>query len=269
MSIVESNAAEIVPLEWDTQQFGFPVARLRAISLPPLRIESHIADAQRSGVEMLVVVVDSEQRLPGRLLARFSGLLADDKVTFVRSLANTDRAVVVESPARQRPADAITDGIVVEPFGGQVASAQLIELSIAAGEYSRFRVDPRFPRRAFEELYRLWIERSVRHELADFVLVARSQSRREPLLGMITVAVTDAIGSIGLIAVTEQSRGRGIGTRLIDAAHAAMCQRGAQSAYVVTQATNHPACRHYLRAGYALATTERIYHFWPQSTATR
>ena len=252
MSIAESKGAEIVPLAWDTEHFGFPVARLRALSMPTEQIEARIVEAQRTGVEMLVVVVDAQQRLPDALLARFHGLLADDKVTFTRSLESSGCRA------------AASDDILIEPFGGSAATQQLIDLSIASGEYSRFRVDPRFPRRAFENLYRLWIERSVRHELAEVVLVARTPEHRDPLLGMITVDVKNAIGSIGLVAVTAESRGRGIGSRLIDAAHAEMWQRGARSASVVTQAVNEPACRSYRRAGYALTTTERIYHFWPQ-----
>lgn len=252
MSIAESKGAEIVPLAWDTEHFGFPVARLRTPGMSTEQIEARIVEAQRTGVEMLVVIVDAEQRLPDALLARFNGLLADDKVTFTRGLDNFIRTPVS------------SDEILIEPFDGSAATQQLVDLSIASGEYSRFRVDPRFPRWAFENLYRLWIERSVRHELADVVLVARTPERRELLLGMITVDVKNAIGSIGLVAVTAESRGRGIGSRLIDAAHTEMLQRGARSASVVTQAVNEPACRSYRRAGYALTTTERIYHFWPQ-----
>jgi len=262
MSIADSQGTEIVPLAWDTEHFGFQVARLRALGMSTEQIEASIGEARRSGIEMLVVSVDARQQLSDTLLARFDGLLADDKVTFTRCLADASSALTTELVARSAGG---CDDILIEPFDGSAATPQLIELSIASGEYSRFRIDARFPRRAFEDLYRLWIERSVRHELADVVLVARMAGRREPLLGMITVSVKDAIGSIGLVAVTAESRGRGIGTRLIDAAHTEMLKRGAKSASVVTQAINEPACRSYRRAGYKLTTTERIYHFWPQA----
>jgi len=139
-------------------------------------------------------------------------------------------------------------------------------LSLAAGVYSRFHCDPRFPRDKFEELYRIWIERSVRRELADVVLVARDAT--EPtsgLLGMVTVSAAEAAGSIGLIAVAEMARGRGVGRRLIEAAHVWMRQCDAVEGRVVTQRANLPACRLYERAGYRLSTVEHYYHFWPQA----
>ena len=44
-------------------------------------------------------------------------------------------------------------------------------LAIAAGEYSRFAVDRRFPREKSESLYRIWIQRSVSGEIAVLFLL--------------------------------------------------------------------------------------------------
>jgi ribosomal protein S18 acetylase RimI-like enzyme len=81
---------------------------------------------------------------------------------------------------------------------------------------------------------------------------------------MITVKVADRIGNIGLVAVAESHRGRGIGSQLIESAHRWMINRGAATTTVVTQAANAAACRLYKRAGYTVAQAENVYHFWPQ-----
>jgi ribosomal protein S18 acetylase RimI-like enzyme len=75
--------------------------------------------------------------------------------------------------------------------------------------------------------------------------------------------VTQGIGNIGLVAVAETHRGRGIGGRLIDAAHCWMVARQAAKTTVVTQGVNAPACRLYERVGYSIEQVEHYYHFWP------
>jgi ribosomal protein S18 acetylase RimI-like enzyme len=113
-------------------------------------------------------------------------------------------------------------------------------------------------------MYRLWIERSLRGEMADAVLVAdlSNGTLSAPLAGLISLEETAGTGSIGLIAVAQEARGRGVGTALLAAAHRWMLARGAQQARVVTQADNLPACRLYERAGYRLADVRHVFHFW-------
>ncbi len=129
--------------------------------------------------------------------------------------------------------------------------------------YSRFGVDNRIPPDKFEELYRVWIERSVRREIADDVLVVTNGAGVESLAGMVTVKVTEGVGNIGLIAVSEEYRGQGIGSLLVQAAHHWMYRRHASEMNVITQRANAPACRLYERTGYSLASVQYYYHFWP------
>jgi ribosomal protein S18 acetylase RimI-like enzyme len=80
---------------------------------------------------------------------------------------------------------------------------------------------------------------------------------------MVTVAEADRVGNIGLIAVHERARGRGVGAALMAAAHRWMAGRGAAAATVVTQLDNAAACRLYQASGYGLAGVWHCYHFWP------
>ncbi|MHB8876384.1 MAG: GNAT family protein [Myxococcaceae bacterium] len=84
--------------------------------------------------------------------------------------------------------------------------SELTRLALAAGEHSRFNRAPRFPKGGFEKLYRLWIERSITHEIADAVFVAR---RRAGLTGLVTVGEKQGRADIGLIAVDASARGFG------------------------------------------------------------
>ena len=100
---------------------------------------------------------------------------------------------------------------------------------------SRFYADPGFPLERCDALYAEWIERSVREDLADAVLVAAEGSQA---LGYVTCSV-DAlgVGQIGLFAVAREARGRGYGGQLVQAALG-----------LVSSSAGSSTCRSSLRA---------------------
>jgi len=242
--------ATLTRLVWDCSHFGLKVGRIAAC-LDDEELREALDTARCEQFRLLYWTTPAAREVPARLLADYNGMQVDRKVTFVRPLrGDNERAP-------------IADRLHVGPYCKTEASLELIALSVAAGVFSRFGVDPRIPRDKFESLYRIWIERSVRHEIADAVLVARDETCVDALAGMITTTVADHVGNIGLIAVSEDYRGQGVGTQLIAAAHAWMHERGAERATVVTQLANLPACRLYERTGYEMDHIENYYHFWP------
>jgi dTDP-4-amino-4,6-dideoxy-D-galactose acyltransferase len=139
---------------------------------------------------------------------------------------------------------------------------------VAAGAYSRFRRDSWIPRRAFERLYEIWMDRSTLGELAETVLVAIPEEDDGRILGVITIAVHEKEGQIGLVAVDPAARGRGISSTLVAAAHEWMAANRLIRSRVVTQRDNEAACRLYERACYRLVDLVHLYHFWPLGPAT-
>jgi dTDP-4-amino-4,6-dideoxy-D-galactose acyltransferase len=115
------------------------------------------------------------------------------------------------------------------------------------------------PRHVFPQLYLTWIRRSVSHEIADEVLVSKAGGQ---LSGLVTLAVKDGLGEIGLVAVAESQRGRGLGRCLMVAAESNASARGAQALEVVTQGANAAACALYTARGFELAREEAVYHIW-------
>jgi dTDP-4-amino-4,6-dideoxy-D-galactose acyltransferase len=244
------SGANWVRLDWDSDHFGVGVARLGvpADDLPQAR--AALADACRAGIALVYGMVEAPREAPAELLAEFHGRLVDRKTTFGRPLAGADSTMGGGAPA-----------VVEYPPGP--ASPELRSLAVLAGMHSRFRVDPRVPGDRFEALYTTWMERSTRRHLADVVLVAVEDGRAGPL-GMVTVSAKAGTGAIGLIAVAEQAQGRGVGRRLLRAAHAWMVGHGLRTARVVTQGTNAAACRLYESCGYTPVEVVHYYHFWPR-----
>jgi dTDP-4-amino-4,6-dideoxy-D-galactose acyltransferase len=242
----------LVPLSWDSAHFGFPVARLEKVSESGVAIEL-LQQARRQNVVLVYWQLDSEQEnVPADLLAEFAGRLVDWKVTYHSAFIGPAGTGDVPLP----------QGVRIREYAEPTACSQLHALAITAGEYSRFRRDPAFPRDKFISMYTTWIDRSVERQAADTVLVAQSEATGE-MMGMVTIAVQAGTGVIGLLAVAAAARGQRIGSALIAAAHAWLVKREVHQCRVVTQRDNVPACRLYERCGYQCQEVVPVYHFWP------
>jgi dTDP-4-amino-4,6-dideoxy-D-galactose acyltransferase len=258
MSIASATVAAptIERLEWESEHFGLSAARLIDCDLDHTALDKSLAVARAKRIDLLVWAAGEGMRPSADLLAKYHGTLVDRKATFARSLEE-----ITDSDVIRQLAD-----FDVGPYAESAASEELIELAIAAGAHSRFRVDSRLPHEKFAAMYRIWIERSVKKELADVVVVAQRKRLGLPgctLGGMITVSTSDRVASIGLVAVAESLRGIGVGSCLIAAAHRWLRKRDAIDVQVITQLDNVAACRLYERAGYRLCRLQHFYHFWP------
>lgn len=241
-------SCEIEFLAWDTSHFGLRVGRLVVSSDNAPRLESQLKKARDEGYQLLYLVGPSQFTIPPSVAEEYGATLVDRKTTY--------RAQLECLPSH------LCKGVTLEEYPEGPASAELIELGMLAGRFSRFFTDARMPRPQAEHLYAVWVDESARRLLADCVIVARVSQAPATLGGMITVSATRGLGTIGLLAVSEAFRGRGVGTALVHAAHDWMRARGAHVAEVVTQGANAAAHHLYTRCGYAIVDVRNVYHCW-------
>ena len=98
-------------------------------------------------------------------------------------------------------------------------------------------------------------------DLADIVLVA--DQRGEPV-GYITGKLHPEVekGDIGLVSVSAQARGIGIGSQLIHAILTWFATQHIKQVVVVTQGRNIAAQRLYQRFGFQTQIVQLWYHRW-------
>lgn len=234
------------PLPWDSEFFGFGVASLGEQPLGRAELRSALDDLRTRGVRLVYWAPPAADLDSDRAGRAESGRLVDRKTTFaVDDLAGLDPA-----PAASRR---------VRRYEHKTCTPELERLAIQSGGQSRFAVDPKIPRERFESLYRLWMRKSIGGDLAQGVLVAGEAGRIE---GVITLADKDGAGSIGLIAVDESARGRGLGSALIRSALHWARARSLERMRVVTQGDNLPACRLYEKHGFERVGVQSFFHFW-------
>jgi dTDP-4-amino-4,6-dideoxy-D-galactose acyltransferase len=230
-------------LEWDSQFFGRRIARASIACLTE-KLVAEIDDWCRlHKIDCLYFLASSTDLQTARLAQDNMFRFVDIRVTLDLRVG---AAVSDSSPLRIRNA--------VE---GDIPA--LRSLARSAHRDSRFYYDGNFPYRLCDQLYETWIERSCRG-WAKKVLVA---GMGEDLEGYLTCHLpSPQIGQIGLLAVGESARGRGIGSDLVISAARWFAQEGVENISVVTQGRNVRAQRLYQRCGFVTRSVELWFHRW-------
>jgi dTDP-4-amino-4,6-dideoxy-D-galactose acyltransferase len=236
--------ATVQLLAWDSQLFGFGVARLTGEGLTAAEAAAALAECRAAGVRLVYWPTRPTDAATNRAAQQHGAWLADRKVTF---------AMPLPSHLAAAPADA---GIVATTNH----TPQLESLAWQSGAYSRFARDPRLPVAAFRQLYTQWLRNSLNGTIAQVVLTLPDAAGHE--LGLLTLGEKNGWADIGLLAVDEPVRGQRVGQRLVAEARRRAAGAGVAGLQVVTQRDNARACRFYESCGFALAHEEYIYHLW-------
>lgn len=234
-------------LSWDSDFFKFKVAKITLQSISGDNIETILSALKHRNVRL--AYWQSEKNwldVTRRDIKEVGGLLVDLKTTYTKS---------IESAVGK---DFGTTGIV-EPYDSYTVTSNMRDIAIQSGEYSRFAIDPNIPKKKFNALYSIWIDRSVRKEIADDVLVIREH---DEIIGLVTLKKEDKRGNIGLIAVERLHRGRKQGENLLGAAIMWFAKHDCTSATVATQGANVAANNLYQKFGFYIESVRFYYHFW-------
>ena len=231
-------------LDWDSDLFGVKVARIADPSLPTEKLTDLLSVLKQQCVKL--VYWSSGRECDDDEAKRLCGHLVDTKTTFAMDF-------------RSLNLDDFNSIDIVEAYSQSMPIADIEDLAIQSGEYSRFAVDPNLPREKYLALYKIWINRSLDKEIASEVLVIQEAGR---VVGMVTLGEKNRRGDIGLIAVGTSYRGKKYGYKLVRAAQRWFVKNGYIFGQVVTQGMNIPACNLYKKCGYSIEKIEYIYHFW-------
>jgi spore coat polysaccharide biosynthesis predicted glycosyltransferase SpsG/ribosomal protein S18 acetylase RimI-like enzyme len=233
-------------LEWDSDFFELEIATLHPRRLTPSILRFALDACLSERIDCLYFLADSSHE-PTRKLADENGFRAvDERLTF---LASTH-----ELPATTHQAD------VHIRSGKSADGTQLAKIAGTSYGASRYFHDGRFPEERCEQFYRDWIQKSLNGQFDDEVLVAECSGE---IAGYISCrANTPNLGSIGLVGLDPNFRGRGIGKSLVKASLQWFKDRDLPRVEVVTQGRNEVARKLYESCGFVLHRVEKWYHNW-------
>jgi dTDP-4-amino-4,6-dideoxy-D-galactose acyltransferase len=228
-------------LPWDSEFFGFRIARARDTLLTEGSLQDILEWSVREEIRCLYLLASSNSSETTDLAGANGFRMADLRFTLARGAEGN--AGSAESVRAFNESDL--------PY--------LQEIAAISHRDSRFYHDPGFPEKRCDELYKTWIERSC-HGYANTVLVA--EHLRRPAGYVSCHLQADGVGSIGLLAVADWSRGVGLGGQLVTAALRFFAEACCTRVTVVTQGRNCPAQRLYENCGFRSASMELWYHRW-------
>ena len=138
---------------------------------------------------------------------------------------------------------------------------EIYELAFMSGEYSRFKLDEKFPKEHFTKMYKTWVDNSLNNLIADKTFVYRDQ---DEIVGFATLRFNEVqfFGEIGLIAVHPEQRGKKLGRRLIEKCIEEAKRRIISKLKIPTQLNNEKACSVYEKIGFHKESITNIYHLW-------
>ena len=232
----------IVKLAWDSAFFKLDVGRIdvpRSGTWNALELKELIGNSSMDLIYVFVpgTLTEPEDAAVRQVLSKSSGVRYDKRMTFRKRLATSALASQKETIAATR------------------LSGPLLELACASGVYSRFSLDFRlFP--FFRPMYQKWLEKDFAN---GKVFVWPNDVNPQ---GLATVSVREGRGIIGLVAVAEKSRGKGIASALMRTVDAWLSSQGIYECEVVTQGENLAAQALYRKAGFSCCEQTDVWHVW-------
>jgi GNAT superfamily N-acetyltransferase len=239
-------AAPCEYLEWDSRFFGVEIARVVGGCLDAAALAAVEAWAAARRIDCLYFLSDDPP--PAAAAAEDAGFrLVDVRVTLDRRVADAPPRGAGTQLRLARPDDA----------------PALRAIARTSHRDSRFYRDGRFERSRCDALYETWIARSCA-DPAVAVWVAEVDGR---VAGYCTCErAGERAGRIGLFAVDDRARRRGVGAALVAQAVGWCAGEGLETATVATQAHNVGAQRLYQACGFRTAAVQHWYHWWRRGT---
>lgn len=232
-------------LAWDSEYWGFPVARIKGNKLTKRAAEKVIRWCGKHKVRCLYFIADGTCAKTLEAAWNHGFRFVDVRVDMQVGASS------VILPSRK-------DGDCREARQEDLSAME--RLARTAHVDTRFFKDTSFDRKKAAEMYALWIARDYRDHK---VFVAATTNSPRSVLGYATAKMArKETGRIGLVAVSPAARGCGLGHLLVKNATAWCHSRGAKCVRVATQGTNIAALRLYERCGFKVAEVKIWFHRW-------
>jgi GNAT superfamily N-acetyltransferase len=244
-------------LPWDSDFFGFPIGRLEpfihphrfeifedALTVAKDLVRTAIKTAQQYHLQHLTATADPADAITIFALEECGFRLKDTVNYHLFDLAQVD-CKQKSSRVRLATIDDVTPlgEFTLRMFGDR----QYIK--------NRFNSDPQYPKDKVAEMYKVWIEKSVRGELANAVFVIDCDDDVPvgyvtailPSIGQIDSGI--ALGDMALMAVAPTYQRQGLNRILIVEALSWFKEKGLRYALTRTASTTAGVNKNSLRAG--------------------
>jgi len=236
-------------LQWDTDFFGFRIARADVPALDERIIKAISNWCERQRIECLYFIARAEDRQTIRQAERNGFRLVEIRLNMERSLQEWN------PDTRPRAAG---DVLIRPARPGDVPVCQ----DIARTSYvdSRYYFDEHFPEEKWQAYYAAWVKKSLEGG-AELALVAEKDHE---VVGYITgvLAKEKPEAQYELTGVRDTAREAGVGQELFRAGLDWFVRHKIEYVWLATQGRNVPTQRMVQRNGFITRSCQLYYHKW-------
>ncbi|MCX6171835.1 MAG: GNAT family N-acetyltransferase [Flavobacterium sp.] len=228
----------ITKLDWDSKFFGFPVG--------DLYIEKDSSNTS---------VINSNDFTFFQVRCEFSV----DILSETHSLSYFETKIIFNKILNKLNN---LENLIIDFDDFPIAENSLFELAYESGKYSRYKQDVNILEDRFKKLYQFWIKNSFNKTFADKIFYFKEN---ENIIGFVTLKINNDTAKIGLIAVSPNYQGKGIGKKLIAKTENYCFENNVKTLQIPTQMENLTACNFYKKMGYEISEKINIKHFWKKN----
>ncbi len=232
-------------LSWDSEFFGLRIAKIDPHQLDRAIMAEAQTWCEQQRIDCLYLLADSKDQETIRI--------AEDNEFRLVDLRMSMRCQIGAKAVFRLPVSDIT----IRPVQALDISS-LRSIARTSFTLTRFYTDGCFPREKCDEMYDVWITRSC-EGYADQVLVADHNGIAQ---GFISLHLKPGVGEIGIIGVSHETRGLGIGRSLVRSALSWYHSQGIRKVTVATQGKNYLAQNFFQHNGFDVYDMHIWYHKW-------
>lgn len=235
---------EIHPLQWDTELFGIPCAKVILKHSITAKEQSLILDFCNQ-YSFVTIINEGNENLNNVWLGSLSlAFLADVNVQFCCGLDHIEDRITNECQVIQR-----------FPYNDDV-----VRIAKSSFQSSRFYNDPHLLPSQADKVYEKWVSNAFNQEQKYFVLAVVT----EVIQGFILFSIRDNGAVIELIGVDADHRRQKLGQSMIHTVFKFARENGLSSVKVGTQINNTQAIRFYINNSFGFVGSNSVYHYWPK-----
>jgi ribosomal protein S18 acetylase RimI-like enzyme len=240
-----SNQPLIRHLQWDSDFFGLPVASLEGGHLQTKSSKVVFDWCRKEKICCLYFLADGTDSQTLQCAYKAGFKFVDVRVEMELDLRNLQQTEA--------------QSLEIKPVTKEKELSSILAFACKSHTDSRFFKDLNFDRLKCEKLYEKWIYR----DFEKGNILGFFPDEKEIVKGYITFTMESLeVARIGLIAVEDHYRSRGVGLTLLNKTIATAKKQNAKKLTVVTQATNTSALRLYEKAGFRISDVKLWFHKW-------
>jgi ribosomal protein S18 acetylase RimI-like enzyme len=242
---------EIAVLKWDSDFFKKTVAKVNITSEEDINIAETIKYCKQQLYQLVYIFADSSNITLANEIKIHLGTPINQKIILhVNNLTAIN--IAAQSNENLQIANAKQTTLPTDFYN------QILDLTLKAGAYSRFKLDKKIDPAFFEEMYRIWVNSLVYGENYRIIVAKNGNDAGNEIIGFLAYKIMDEGYQIDFMSIKEDYKSQGLGKALVKK----MAEGISGNNYVVTEIhkDNIEIFKFFSSLGFTIKQSLDIYH---------